>query len=180
MELLATYFGAVKLLAVQPVDDTRGGKLVSYSHGQAQALGIDFCLQEERVYRPRAGAFFGIHFQNHPQPQSKLITLLSGCGQDVIVDLRRTASTFGQWQLLELAADAANTLFIPPGFGHGFLARSADVLMLFRVDRAFDPALSLAISYRDLALGLPLQIDEALLSPQDRDAPPLALSPCNL
>ena len=180
MELLETCFDAVKLLAVRAVADNRGWKSISYSAAQWRALGNEFVLQQENIYRPRPGAFFGIHFQNHPQAQAKLITLLSGHGLDYVVDLRHDSPTYRHWRQLALDANGANTLYIPPGFGHGFLACSADVLMAFKVDCAFDPELSLAISYKDPALALPLQIDESLLSEQDRLAPTLAMSHCNL
>lgn len=126
----------------------------------------------QRIYTmPVRHTFFGIHYQEEPYPQAKLISVLQGKGLDYVVDLRKDSATYTQWQVLEL--DAANPAFvyIPSGFGHAFLSLEENTVQYFAADRIFIHGYAAAINYRDPVIGLELPCEDPVLSDKDRNAP---------
>jgi dTDP-4-dehydrorhamnose 3,5-epimerase len=132
------------------------------------------------IYHIKKDAFFGIHFQNNPLCQNKMISLMSGKGLDFVVDLRKNSKTFKKWFKIELNSEDNQILYIPHGFGHAFLSLSDNVVMSFKIDQYFDSNLSKSISYKDPEINLNIQINEDLISDQDKNAPFLVKSNCNL
>lgn len=157
---------------------------VSFSHtffrDEMSRAGILCVFPEEITYHPfRKDTLYGIHFQNHPNPQSKLISCTHGRILDYAVDLRRDSPTYRQWLCVELAG-GNRQLFIPAGFGHAALTLEDDSHIVMRIDKGFDPLLFRSIRYDDPALGIPFPVSAPILSEQDRAAPCLADSDCNL
>jgi dTDP-4-dehydrorhamnose 3,5-epimerase len=109
-----------------------------------------------------------------------MISLISGKGLDFVVDLRKNSKTFKKWFKTELNAESSQIIYIPHGFGHGFLSLSPDTIMSFKIDQYFDNDLSKSISYKDPEINLNIQLNENLLSEQDKNAPFLVNSDCNL
>ncbi|MBN2353897.1 MAG: dTDP-4-dehydrorhamnose 3,5-epimerase family protein [Spirochaetales bacterium] len=160
--------------------DNRGGKQVSFSERELGAAGIRVRFVEEIIYSPRkAGTLYGIHFQNEPKAQTKLIYCLKGRGRDFAVDLRKGSPAYGRWASIELSPDRRNQVLIPKGFGHAFLSLEDDTEAVFRVDEYMDPALQRAISFRDPELGIPFGVEDPVLADYDAAAPLLRDSDCN-
>ena len=175
-----TEFEEVKILFPEKLNDKRGSWKTVYSKNDFFDCGIDFAVLEERVYYPIKGSFYGIHFQNNPHRQNKLISLINGKGLDFIVDLRRNSSTYKRYLKIELDSERNEMIYVPHGFGHAFLAQSENVIMSFKIDEYFNPKYSRAISYKDPEINLDLSINEDYLSEQDKNAPFLRDSDCNL
>src|SRR3954462_3609115 len=102
--------------------DARGWFSETYQRDRFQAAGIgsDF-VQDNHSYSKPAGTLRGIHFQTPPHAQAKLVRCLKGRGWDVAVDLRSGPPTYGRWAAAELSAERGEQLYVPVGFGHGFL-----------------------------------------------------------
>ena len=94
--------------------------------------GINFVQDNESV--SSYGGLRGLHFQNEPHSQSKLIRVSKGCIVDVIVNIRPNSRTFGRHLKIELSKENNNLLFIPKGFAHGFLSLSDPVIVNYKVD----------------------------------------------
>jgi dTDP-4-dehydrorhamnose 3,5-epimerase len=169
-------------LYVPPVrQDNRGGRYLSFSADELRAAGVEFSIAEEFVYSiARRDTLYGIHFQNAPQRQAKLVSLLAGSGVDYVVDLRRDSPSYCRWIAREISAAGREHVLVPSGFGHVFRSLEDNVMMLFRVDTPFDLQYSRTISYRDPQIALDIREREFLLSEYDAAAPVLAQSDCNL
>lgn len=161
--------------------DHRGYFMETYSHDAFRALGIhDEFVQDNHSYTAARGTLRGIHFQLEPYAQSKLVRATRGRLLDVAVDLRRGSPTYRQWISVELSAESGRMLYIPRGFGHGFVTLEDDVEFCYKVDRPYAPACDRGIRWNDPALGVAWgQVDERLLSDRDRRHPLLADSDCN-
>ena len=114
----------------------------------------------------------GLHYQVPPQPQGKLVRVVSGAVFDVAVDIRRSSSTFGQWFGAELTVENRRQLWIPPGFAHGFLATSDWAELLYKTTDFYSPELDRSIRWDDPDIGIDWPIEgQPILSDKDATAP---------
>ena len=171
----------VIILEYEVYKDIRGIKYNHYSKRELERLGIFTDFLEETLYCPeKKGTLYGIHLQNHPKAQTKLLYCTKGRGLDFAVDLRRNSNTYKKWVSVELSAQNRRQIYIPAGFGHAFLSLEDDTHIVFRIDNYFDPDLQRSIFYKDPDLKIPFNIETPILSQQDIDAPFLKDSDCNL
>lgn len=143
-----------------------------------QELMVEFNLAQSNVSKSNLGTLRGIHFQKWPPGQAKYVTAMSGRVIDVVVDLRRNSETFGKFDWFELDSETLNSVYIPAGIGHGFLAISDQSQVHYLCDRNYDPSTEMSIN--PLSLGIPWEtwsasheIPELILSEKDRNAPSL-------
>lgn len=100
--------------------DERGGLIKDYNVDTFRENGIDYCLKETFYTLSKRGVIRATHFQLQKQ-QPKLVRCISGHVYDVIVDLRPTSETYGQWRGFDLTGENQTSLLVPAGFGHGYL-----------------------------------------------------------
>ena len=181
LQVIPTELPEVLILKYEPRDEERGPVYKTFSKEELEAAGIRAEFAEEYLYCPiKAGTLYGIHFQNNPKAQAKLIYCTKGRCLDYAVDLRKHSKTYKQWVCVELSPENKKQLYVPQGFGHALLTLADDTNIVFRIDACFDPEYSRAITYRDKELNIPFDVEEPILSQQDRDAPALRDSDCNL
>ena len=138
MKIIDTALNEVKLIEPTVFGDNRGWFYESYSYEKLKALGIDVkFVQDNRSYSKEKGTLRGIHFQKTPMAQSKLICCTRGKILDVAVDLRKGSPTYLKWISVELSEEHKHMLFIPKGFGHGFVTLTEDVEVLYKVDEYY-------------------------------------------
>ena len=139
------------------------------------AVGSSVEFVQDNHSRSIKGVLRGLHYQLNP-PQGKLVRVAIGTIFDVAVDLRRRSPTFGDWVGAVLSADNKHQLWIPPGFGHGFLVTSESADVLYKATTYYDPPSDRSILWDDPDIGIewPLNGIEPLLSDKDRNAVPLA------
>jgi dTDP-4-dehydrorhamnose 3,5-epimerase len=148
--------------------DNRGTSVRLFNEKQFNEIGIGTKFIEEILYSPKkAGTLYGIHFQNKPKPQTKMIRCIKGKGLDYAVDLRKDSSTYKKWVCTDLSAKNGKIIYIPPGFGHVFLSLEDNTDLLFWIDNLFDAELSKAIKYNDPELNIEYPIKSPILSEQD-------------
>lgn len=161
------------LLVIEPkvFGDDRGFFLESWNAATFRAAGLDLNFVQDNHSRSARGVLRGIHFQN-PDPQGKLVRVVSGRVWDVAVDLRKSSPTFGQWYGLELSAANKKLFWVPPGFGHGFLSLEDDADFLYKCTAPYVPANEASLAWNDPTVGIewPLEGIEPQLSAKDRDA----------
>ena len=174
-------FPEVRIFRPDVAEDRRGTKYLSYGRDFFRANDIPFSIKDEFIYSiPEANTLYGIHYQGGARPQSKLISLIAGSGMDYVIDLRRKSPSYKKWYSLRIDSVEKAHVFVPRGFGHAFYSLEPNTVMLFRVDESFDPDHSKAISYRDDQIDLDIRGESFILSDQDRNAPSLAASGCDL
>lgn len=181
LKVTSTDLPEVLILEYEKNFETRG---CSYSHFSRRALnevGIHTDFVEENVYCPkRAGTLYGIHFQNNPVAQTKLLYCTRGSGLDFAVDLRKGSKSFRRWVCVELSAGNRKQLYIPKGFGHAFLSLKDDTSVVMGIDNYFDREYSRGIAWNDPELKINFPIEQPVLAKHDIDAPFLRDSDCNL
>ncbi|MGO9802496.1 MAG: dTDP-4-dehydrorhamnose 3,5-epimerase [Steroidobacteraceae bacterium] len=180
MRTTALGLPGVKLIEHQAFDDERGAFFESWNERAFAAAGIEARFVQENVSRSRRFVLRGLHYQIH-HTQGKLVRVLAGEIFDVVVDLRRSSPGFGNSLALNLDCAAARSLWVPPGFAHGFLALSDDTRVQYKVTDFWSREAERTLRWDDAALGIrwPLPAGVApLLSPKDREGEPLARAEC--
>lgn len=166
----------VKRIAPRRFSDSRGFFAESWNHRAWAAAGLaaTFCQDNQSLSRA-VGTVRGLHFQQPPHAQAKLVSVLSGRIFDVAVDLRKASPTFGRWVSTELDAENGAQLFVPKGFAHGFCTLVPDTLVMYKVDAHYAPEADAGIFWADpdIAIDWPLSAERALLSPKDAALPRL-------
>jgi len=161
--------------------DNRGTSHKLFSRRELTDVGIVTEFVEITSHCPKkAGTLYGIHFQNRPKCQTKLLCCTKGRGVDFAVDLRKESPTFRQWVCMELTANSRRQIYIPAGFGHAFLSLEDDTEVVMAIDRYFDPTLARSIAYNDPQLNISFPITNPILADHDRNAPLLEDSDINL
>ena len=176
MKATPTDLPEVLLIEPKVFGDARGFFLESWNEARFNAaVGHDVKFVQDNHSRSARGVLRGLHYQLHPHAQGKLVRCVSGAVFDVAVDLRRSSPNFGRWVGHELTADNQHQLWIPPGFGHGFLVLSDSADFLYKTSGRYAPECEGAVRWDDPAIGIhwPLHGITPQLSAKDIAAPPL-------
>ena len=181
MKRIETKLPGVYIVEPQVFGDHRGYFMETYSTKVFAELGIDnVFVQDNQSFTAQKGVLRGIHFQNAPMAQAKLVRVTRGAVMDVAVDLRKGSPTYKQWVAVELSAENKRMLFIPRGFGHGFKTLTDDVEFCYKVDNLYSRECDRGIRFNDPAIGVDWgEVTESLLSQKDTTAPLLDDSDCN-
>lgn len=127
MLLEKTPLSGVLATSVQKIEDERGFFARTYCQEEFHQAGVDIHLLQTNVSgNKKKGTLRGLHFQDEPRPDKKLVTCIRGSIFDVAVDLRPDSSTYCQWFGIELSAENRKGLYIPPGCAHGFITLEDD------------------------------------------------------
>lgn len=178
MKVTQTKLDGVYIVEPQVFGDERGWFMESYSKRKLPQINCDF-IQDNHSYSAKKGVLRGIHFQNGEHAQAKLVRVARGAVLDVAVDLRKGSPTYKQWVAVELSAENKRQLFIPRGFGHGFVTLTDDVEFLYKADNYYDHESDRSIRYDDPEIGVDWGINDPLLSDKDKNAPLLKDSDCS-
>lgn len=168
------------LLILQPnvFGDDRGWFMESFNQQHfAQALeqfqqAVPTFVQDNHSLSQK-GVLRGLHYQNAPYGQGKLVRVVQGRAWDVAVDIRPDSATYGQWVGVELSAENKIMFWIPEGFAHGFLALEDNTQFLYKTTNYYHKESEGAIIWNDptLAIEWPLhEIEEVLVSDKDNQA----------
>jgi len=152
--------------------DDRGYFFEAYNQTNFNAGGIDLVFVQDNQSFSSKGTLRGLHFQK-PQPQDKLVRVLSGQIFDVAVDIRRDSPTFGQWESRIISSDEKNQMLIPVGFAHGFQVLSDTAEILYKCTDTYFPSGDRGILWSDPDLDIPWPLPNPLLSEKDRNLPRL-------
>lgn len=174
MKVIELPLAGVKLLEPQVFADARGWSMESYSIKAFREVGINdtFVLRYES-YNKSAGTIRGIHFQDGPAGQCKLVQCSKGSLWDVAVDLRKSSPTFGRWVSVELSEENNRMLYLPVGIGHGFATLTDETKIVYLMDQLYDPEHAKSIAWNDAALNISWPVTNPFLSEKDRCAPRL-------
>jgi dTDP-4-dehydrorhamnose 3,5-epimerase len=167
MQFEPTALPEVILVTPKLFGDPRGFFLEMYHAGKFATGGITATFVQDNLSRSQRGVLRGLHFQIE-HPQGKLVTVLQGEIFDVAVDVRRSSPRFGQWVGVRLDSERRQSLYIPPGFAHGFyvLSESADVS--YKCTDLYHPEHERTVLWNDPAVGVHWPLSgEPQLSPKD-------------
>ncbi len=167
----------VKLLTPRRFDDPRGFFSETYNADRYAAAGIDCVfVQDNHSRSARRGTLRGLHYQNPPHAQAKLVRVVRGAVFDVAVDIRRGSPTYGRHVGAVLSAENWSQMFVPTGFAHGYCTLESDTEIIYKVDALYAPAHEHGLFWADpdLAIDWPVAPAEVVLSDKDRALPRFA------
>jgi dTDP-4-dehydrorhamnose 3,5-epimerase len=161
----------IVLVEAQSFRDDRGFNLETYRMSSFSADGISDAFVQDNLSLSRHGVLRGLHYQNHPKAQGKLVTVLKGEIFDVGVDIRIGSPTYGQWVGMTLSADSYRMLYIPIGFAHGFCVLSEEATVSYKMTEEWAPDLDRGIAWNDPDIGIRWPIANPILSAKDAQLP---------
>jgi dTDP-4-dehydrorhamnose 3,5-epimerase len=169
MKVVRTAIPDVLVLEPRVFPDERGFFLESWNARDFRAaIGLEVAFVQDNHSRSKRGVLRGLHYQV-VQPQGKLVRVVRGRVFDVAVDLRRSSPTFGRWAGVELSEDNHRQVFVPPGFGHGFLVVSDEADVLYKTTDYYAPQHERCLIWNDPDVGIDWPLSgKPLLSAKDR------------
>ena len=159
------------LFIIEPrvFEDTRGVFYETFNEKIfKEKTGIDlyFCQDNESI--SKKNVLRGLHFQNPPFAQGKLVRVVSGRVIDIAVDIRKSSKTYGQYESIELSADNKKQFWIPPGFAHGFVALEDNSIFNYKCTNYYNPVSEATIQWNDPILNIDWQINSPIISEKDQ------------
>ena len=136
------------LLNPRVFEDKRGCFFEPWNQGTLDKLWLPLTFVQDNVSYSKKNVLRGLHYQL-PNPQGKLVSVLGGCVFDVIVDLRESSDTFGEWQGFVLSEYNKLMLFVPKGFANGFFTLSDDVIFQYKCTSYYDPTSEHTLLWND-------------------------------
>ena len=180
MKRIDTKLPGVCIIEPQVFGDHRGYFMETYSAKSMTEIGIEnVFVQDNQSYSAQKGILRGIHFQNAPMAQAKLVRVTKGAVLDIAVDLRKGSPTYKRWVSVELSAENKRMFFIPRGFGHGFVTLTEDVEFCYKVDNLYSKECDRGIRFNDPSIGVDWGVTDPILSRKDTTSPMLDDSDCN-
>ena len=170
----------VKIIEPKIFPDNRGysGETFSVKDMKTAGIEFDFVLYYQ-AFNAKKNTLRGIHFQNNPHPQTKLVRVLHGAILDVVVDLRKDSPTFKKWVSHVISAENQKQILIPNGFGHAFVTLEDDTSVLYKFDDYYDGKLVRTIRWNDPEINIDWGEGEFIMSSGDATAVSLAESDVN-
>ncbi len=170
MQFIPTSIPDVLILEPKVHQDERGFFMETFRLDLFAQAGIRAAFVQDNHSASRQGILRGLHYQVR-QPQGKLFRVIAGEVFDVVVDLRRSAPTFGKWVGVSLSAQDKRQIWVPPGFAHGFYVVSSWAEVVYKATAYYAPELERTLLWNDPDVGVkwPFEGSERpILSPKDR------------
>ena len=171
MEIIKTPLAGLLIIKPDVFEDERGYFFESYNREKFLTHGIDVTFVQDNESKSKRGVLRGLHFQNPPFAQGKLVRVMRGSVLDVAVDIRRESPTYGKWSSIVLSGKNKWMYWIPVGFAHGFLTLEDDTTFFYKCTNAYNKESEGAIRWNDPALGIDWDIKDPVVSPKDEVAP---------
>jgi dTDP-4-dehydrorhamnose 3,5-epimerase len=168
MNFLPTSMDGLVLVGLEKHSDSRGFFARSWCEKEFEAAGLNARLSQCNLsYNQRKGTLRGLHFQEAPYGEAKLVRVVRGKVFDVVVDLRPQSPTLGQWESFTITSDDRLSLFIPEGMAHGFQTLEDDTELLYQMSRPYAPEFARTLAWNDPSLGIAWPITPPILSEKD-------------
>lgn len=171
MNVVGTSIEGLFIVEPRVFGDDRGYFFESYNSKEfAEKTGYDIVFVQDNESKSKYGVVRGLHFQQPPYAQSKLVRVVKGSVLDVAVDIRKSSPTYGQYVAVELSEDNHRQFFIPKGFAHGFAVLTDEVVFQYKCDEFYAPTSEGALAWDDPDLDIDWGIpaDKVILSEKDR------------
>lgn len=176
MKIIETPLQDLYIIEPAVFTDNRGFFYESFNTKKLEEAGLNYQFIQDNHSKSSYGVLRGLHYQNKPFAQAKLVRVTQGKVLDVVVDIREKSPTFLKHFSLELSAENKLQLLIPRGFAHGFVVLSDTCEFLYKCDNYYDKASEGGIAYNDPALNIDWMIPEkdVILSEKDAQNPTTA------
>ena len=169
MNFVPTPLAGAYLVELERREDERGFFARSFCQDEFKAHGLDPCVAQCNVsFNASRGTLRGLHYQDRPHEEAKLVRCTRGAIWDVIVDLRSGSPTRLKCHAVELNEKNRSALYIPKGFAHGFQTLVADSEVLYQMSEVYHPELARGLRWDDPKLGIRWPLADPVVSARDR------------
>jgi len=169
-----TTLEGVVVVDLEPVEDDRGFFARAWCQREFAEHGLSAEFVQENVgFSAAAGTLRGLHFQQSPFEETKLVRCTAGAVWDVAVDLRVSSPTYRRWTGIELSAERRNLMYVPEGCAHGYLTLTAAAEVRYLTSQFYAPEAATGVRFDDEALGIEWPREVVVVSEQDRSWPQL-------
>ena len=172
MNAIQTALPGVLILEPRVFRDDRGYFLETWNGARYADLGLPERFVQDNLSSSTRGVLRGLHYQ-HPNGQGKLVSVARGEVFDVAADIRPGSPSFGEWVGVSLSSENHRSLYIPPGFAHGFVVLSDDALFSYKCTEYYAPNCEASLIWNDPDLAIKWPEADPRLSPKDLAAPRL-------
>lgn len=160
------------IIELEKFEDDRGFFALSWSQKAFSERGLDSMLVESNIsFNKEAGTLRGMHYQESPYAQAKLVRCTMGAIHDVIIDLRQSSPTFKQWISVGLSAANRLMLFVPQDFAHGFQTLADNTEVFYQMSSVYVPDSARGIRWNDPVFGIAWPVAEMIINERDRTYP---------
>jgi len=175
MTFRETALAGVWIVEPEPVADARGFFARTWCRREFEARGLNSALAQCSVsVTKRRGTVRGMHFQQPPHGEAKLVRCTRGAIHDVALDARPGSPTFGGWVAAELTADNHRMLYVPEGVAHGFQTLTDAAEVFYQISEFHHPESERGILWNDASVGIAWPVADVTVSPRDAGLPRLA------
>jgi len=168
MQVIETGIQGLVILQPKVFKDARGYFLESYNQVSLKALGVDAEFVQDNQSMSNKGTIRGLHFQKPPHAQGKLVRVIKGAVLDVVVDIRKSSSTYGRTYSIELSEENFTQFYIPPGFAHGFEVLKDETIFVYKCTDVYHPELEGGLPWNDADLAIQWHTQTPILSDKDQ------------
>lgn len=167
MEIINTNLEGLVVFKPRVFEDARGYFFESFNKRVFEQAGIKEEFVQDNQSLSQKGVLRGLHFQNNPSAQGKLVRVIKGAVYDVAVDIRKQSPTYGKWYGIELSEDNKTMMYIPAGFAHGFLTLRDNTIFTYKVTNFYDKSAEDCLLWNDPDIAINWNYDAPLLSEKD-------------
>ncbi len=172
MEIIETNLSGLLVLKPKVFEDERGYFFESYNQNLFKQAGLNLDFVQDNQSLSQKGVLRGLHFQNPPHAQGKLVRVITGAVLDVVVDIRKNSKTYGQWYGLELTEKNKWMMYVPPGFAHGFLTLENNTVFSYKCTNFYNKASEDCLLWNDKDININWNFEKPLLSAKDLEGKP--------
>lgn len=172
MKFLKTKIKDLYIIEPEPIQDNRGKFYRIFCEEELKEIGhTKKIVQLNQSFTKKKGAVRGMHFQNPPKAEIKIVKCINGSVFDVAIDLRKKSQTFLQWHSEILSFKNKKMLYVPEGFAHGFQALEDNVELIYFVTEFYSPKSEGGVRYNDPKINLKWPLEVSNLSDKDKNWP---------
>src|SRR5688572_17796333 len=157
---------------IKRIQDERGFFGRAFCQHEMKQHGLNEVVAQTNLsHNPTRGTLRGLHYQDAPHEESKLVRCTRGSLFDVLVDLRKGSPTYCQWFGITLTADSFTMLYVPEGCAHGFLTLEDNTDIMYQVSNFYAPGAEKGLLWNDPAFGIQWPMEPTIISDKDRNQP---------
>lgn len=171
-----TKLDGLYIIESEPKMDDRGYLMRIFCEDELKKNDLGFkIVQASRTLTNKKGTIRGMHFQQPPKEEDKIVQCLRGAIYDVAVDLRTNSKTYGQWVAEELSENNKKMFLIPRGFAHGFQTLTDDCQLLYFMSEFYSPEYASAVRWNDPSFKIKWPLKNPTLSEKDKNWPLISI-----
>jgi len=171
MEVEKTTIDGLLIIRPRVFPDERGYFFEAYNEKKLKEQGFDQHFVQDNISKSSKNVLRGLHFQNPPHAQGKLVQVIRGAVLDIAVDIRKSSPTYGEHYAIELSDKNNLLFFIPPGFAHGFLTLEDNTIFSYKCTALYNKESEGAILWNDTDLAIDWNVKNPIISEKDQFSP---------